>query len=127
MNEINFEGVNSIYSMIPITLYMIYGIIRDIRKNKRSKNQQSIDAVIQKLAEHQERDLKRYAEISRDIHAQKVLISILLTPKNCSNARYAQLENEYQAARDKGVNGIVKQAFLEFCETREKMQSNLKK
>lgn len=120
MEHLNFSEINSVYGMIPVLLYIVYGIIRDVRKNKREKANTSIDDILKKLDDHIQSDRDRYDNISRDLHAQKVLISILLTPVNCSEPRYRQLEKEYNAARAKGVNGIVSQAFVEFCEKREK-------
>jgi len=113
--------------MVPVLLYIIYGIVRDIRKNRREKENTAVVDILKKLDDHIKADSERYSNISRDLHAQKVLISILLTPANCSQPRFQQLEKEYFAAKEKGVNGIVSQAFVEFCEKREKSLTKKRK
>lgn len=127
MKEFDLAAIDSIWGMIPVMLYIIYGIVRDIRKHRREKGSKPIDEVLKKLEEHVKADSERYDNISRDLHAQKVLISILLTPSNCSEPRFKQLEKEYLSAREKGVNGIVSQAFVEFCEKRETSLKRKKK
>ena len=127
MENLNLGEINSIWGMVPVLLYIIYGIVRDIRKNRREKENTAIGDILKKLDDHIKADSERYSNISRDLHAQKVLISILLTPANCSQPRFQQLEKEYLAAKEKGVNGIVSQAFVEFCEKREKSLTKKRK
>ena len=127
MENLNFSEINSIWGMIPILLYIIYGIVRDVRKSRREKENTTVGDILKKLDDHIKSDSERYSSISRDLHAQKVLISILLTPANCSQPRFQQLEKEYLSAKEKGVNGIVSQAFVEFCEKREKSLTKKRK
>ena len=127
MENLNLGEINSIWGMVPVLLYIIYGIVRDIRKNRREKENTAVVDILKKLDDHIKADSERYSNISRDLHAQKVLISILLTPANCSQPRFQQLEKEYFAAKEKGVNGIVSQAFVEFCEKREKSLTKKRK
>ena len=127
MENLNLGEINSIWGMVPVLLYIIYGIVRDIRKNRREKENTAVVDILKKLDDHIKADSERYSNISRNLHAQKVLISILLTPANCSQPRFQQLEKEYFAAKEKGVNGIVSQAFVEFCEKREKSLTKKRK
>ncbi len=120
MENINFGAVETIWGAIPMTIYMIYGFIRDYAKSKKEKKGISIEDILKRLDEHEVKDKETYKMIFKDLHAQKVLISILLTPHNCSQSRFIELRNEYNTAKEKGVNGIVSMAFIEFCEKRDK-------
>lgn len=125
METFDFGSINSIYSMVAILAYISYSLIKDISKNVSKRKKSNIDDVLKKIEDLENRENAKHKEIQKELASQKMLISISLTPANCSNSRFLQLEKEFERAKEKGVNGVAAQAFLEFSERREKMQQNL--
>ena len=135
----HLPGINSVWAMIPMLLYILYAIGRDIAKNRKKNKkeyaekaaldavQQSLNDISLKTDEFQKESLKWRKGHEAKLLGVQVLQLMQSTPCNCSKIRAEVLHEAFKTYSQGGVNnGIVQHQYEEWLEKREKSFANLK-
>ena len=135
----HLPSVNSVWAMVPMLLYILYAIWRDVAKNRRKNKkeyaekealdavQKSLEEISGKTDEFQKESLKWRKGHEVKLLGVQVLQLIQSTPYNCSKVKAEMLREAFKSYSQGGVNNsIVEHQYEDWCEKRERYFKNLK-
>ena len=135
----HLPSVNSVWAMVPMLLYILYAIWRDVAKNRKKNKkeyaekealdavQKSLEEISEKTDKFQTSSLEWRESYGAKLLGVQVMQLIQSTPHNCSKVKAEMLNDAFKSYSQGGINnGIVAHQYEDWFEKREKFFKNLK-